>query len=106
MRSNNSLRISILAILGTIAFGTIGYKLIMGWGWFDCFYFTVVTITTIGYGEPAGMTEAGRYFTVVLILLGVGTIGYAPTVAARAVLELELVSTIGKRKMFKDISKL
>src|SRR5215471_13053029 len=106
MRSNNSLRISILAILGTIAFGTIGYKLIMRWEWFDCFYFTVVTITTIGYGEPAGMTETGRYFTVVLILTGVGTIGYALSVAARAVLEFELVSAFGKRKMFKDISKL
>jgi voltage-gated potassium channel len=106
MRSNNSLRISILAILGTIAFGTIGYKLIMGWQWFDCFYFTVVTITTIGYGEPAGMTETGRYFTVVLILTGVGTIGYALSVAGRAVLEFELVSAFGKRKMFKDISKL
>jgi voltage-gated potassium channel len=106
MRSINSLRISILAILGTIAFGTIGYKLVLGWSWFDCFYFTVVTITTIGYGEPAGMTETGRYFTVVLILLGVGTIGYALSVAARSVLEFELVSAFGKRKMFKDISKL
>ena len=78
----------------------------MRWEWFDCFYFTVVTITTIGYGEPAGMTETGRYFTVILILTGVGTIGYALSVAGRAVLEFELVSAFGKRKMFKDISKL
>jgi voltage-gated potassium channel len=106
MQSNNSLRISILAILGTLAFGTVGFRLVLGWHWFDCFYFTVVTITTIGYGEPAGMTTNGRYFTVVLILMGVGTIGYALSVAARSVLEFELVSAFGKRKMFKDISKL
>jgi voltage-gated potassium channel len=89
-----------------IAFGTIGFKLVVGWPWFDCLYFTIVTITTIGYGEPAGMTRHGQYFTVVLILVGVGTIGYALTAAARSVLELELLSAFGRRKMFKDIGKL
>ena len=45
----------VVAIL--IATGTIGYKLILGLPWFDCFYFTLITITTIGFGEPEGMTE-------------------------------------------------
>jgi len=94
----------VVAIL--IATGTIGYKLILGLPWFDCFYFTLITITTIGFGEPDGMTEQARYFTAFLIITGVGSIGYALSVAARAVLEFELIATFGKRRMFKDINKL
>ena len=93
-------------VVALIATGTIGYKLILGLTWFDCFYFTLITITTIGFGEPEGMTESARYFTAFLILTGVSTIGYALSVAARAVLEFELIATFGKRKMFKDINKL
>ena len=106
MTPTKRLQLAAIAVIGVVVFGTVGFKLVMGWPWFDCLYFTIITITTIGYGEPQGMNQDGRYFTVVLILLGVGTIGYALTAAARAVLEFELVSAIGKRKMFKDISKL
>jgi voltage-gated potassium channel len=106
MSPQKRLRYAVIAVLGVIAFGAIGFKIVMDWPWFNCFYFTLVTITTIGYGEPEGMTLAGRYFTVALILVGVGTIGYALTTAARAVLEFELVSAFGRRKMYKDINKL
>src|ERR1044072_9710995 len=103
-RTKFRLAMGVVAIL--IATGTIGYKLILGLPWFDCFYFTLITITTIGFGEPEGMTEPARYFTAFLIITGVSTIGYALSIAARAVLEFELVATFGKRRMFKDISKL
>ncbi len=91
---------------GLIAFGTIGLKLITGHDWFDCFFFTLYTLTTIGYGEMDDMSREAKYFTVVLIILGVSTIGYALSAAAQAVLESELLSAFGKRKMFKDINKL
>jgi voltage-gated potassium channel len=106
MSPRHKLQLALSAIAGLIAFGTIGFKLLIGLPWFDCFYFTLITLTTIGYGEPPGMTEPARYFTAVLILSGVGTIGYALSIAARAVLEFELVATFGKRRMFKDIGKL
>jgi voltage-gated potassium channel len=106
MSPRHKLQLALTAIIGLIAFGTVGIKLLLDLPWFDCFYFTLITLTTIGYGEPPGMTEQARYFTTVLILSGVGTIGYALSIAARAVLEFELVATFGKRRMFKDISKL
>jgi voltage-gated potassium channel len=99
-------QLAIGAVAGLIAFGTIGFKLILGLAWFDSFYFTLITITTIGYSEPAGMSEGARYFTVVIIISGVSTIGYALSVAAQAVVEFELVATFGKRRMYKDIGKL
>jgi voltage-gated potassium channel len=106
MLPRNKFQLALSAIAGLIAFGTIGFKLLIDLSWFDCFYFTLITLTTIGFGEPPGMTEPARYFTAVLILSGVGTIGYALSIAARAVLEFELVATFGKRRMFKDIGKL
>ncbi len=106
MTPKTRLQLSVGAILGLIGFGTVGLKLLLGLPWFDCFYFTLYTVTTIGYGELPGMTDQARWFTVILIVLGVTTIGYALSAAAKAVVESELVSTFGKRKMFKDISKL
>ena len=94
------------AVAGLAAFGTIGLKLLTGHDWFDCFFFTIYTLTTIGYGEMADMGRDAKYFTVVLIILGVSTIGYALSAAAQAVIESELLSAFGKRKMFKDINKL
>jgi voltage-gated potassium channel len=106
MSPKTKFQIAIGAIAGVIAFGTVGLKIILGMGLFDSFYFTLITITSIGYSEPPNMTASARYFTVVLIILGVATLGYALSSAAQAVIESELLSTFGKRRMYKDISKL
>jgi voltage-gated potassium channel len=107
MSPKQKLQIALSAIAGLIAFGTIGFKLIVaGLSWFDSFYFTLITLTTVGYSEPPNTTTGSRYFTAALIMLGVGTLGYALSSAAQAVIESELLSTFGKRKMYKDINKL
>lgn len=107
MSPKKKLQIAFSAIAGLIAFGTLGFKLILPFlSWFDSFYFTLITLTSVGYGEPENTTEGARYFTAVLIILGVGTLGYALSSAAQAVIESELLSTFGKRKMYKDINKL
>lgn len=107
MSPKKKFQLAIAAVAASIAMGTLGLKLILvDISWFDAFYFTLTTITTIGFSEPPGITETARYFMVVLIIGGVTTIGYALSAAAQAVLEFELLSTFGKRRMFKDISKL
>src|SRR6266404_1438208 len=107
MSPKKKFQLALTAILILIASGTVGFKLILpSIAWFDAFYFTLITLTTIGYGEPPGMNHGGRVFAAVLIITGVGTIGYALSVAVQAVVESELLSTFGKRKMYKDINKL
>ncbi len=106
MSPQRKLQMALGAIAGLIAFGTMGYKLILGAPLFECFYFTIITVTTIGYGELLNMTQEARYFTVVLILLSLGTIGYALSAAAQAVVESGLLSTFGRRRMYKDINQL
>ena len=52
--------------------GTIFYSLVEGWSWIDAFYFSVTTLATVGLGDLAPATDAGKLFTIMYILTGVG----------------------------------
>ncbi len=94
------------AIVVILGFGTLGFKLLTEWTWFESFYFTLITITTIGYSEPADLTEHGRYFGTLLIIVGVGTLGYALSAAVQSVVSLEMISSLGKRRLMKELQDL
>jgi voltage-gated potassium channel len=72
-------RLVALLIAAVMVVGTAGYMLIEGWGWFDAFYMTAITITTVGYLEVHPMSTAGRLFTVFVLFTGVGLFFYAFT---------------------------
>jgi len=57
----------LLCVVALIAFGTAGYCIIEGWTISDSFYMTLITISTVGYGETNELTYVGRQFTCVLI---------------------------------------
>ncbi len=57
-----------------IGFGTIMYRVLEKWDWIDCLYFSVVTLTTVGYGDIVPRTTEGKLFTIVYIILGLGII--------------------------------
>ncbi|AXG74685.1 two pore domain potassium channel family protein [Flavobacterium arcticum] len=54
--------------------GTIAYHFIEGWSYIDSLYFSVVTLTTIGFGDFAPQTDSGKLFTVFYIVMGIGVI--------------------------------
>lgn len=64
-------RILLFLFLGLIAAGTGGYVVIEGWSVIDSWYMTVITLSTVGYGEVAELSAAGRIFTCSLITFSV-----------------------------------
>ncbi len=63
--------LSIIAV-ATIATGTIFYHLVEKLGWIDAYYFSVITLSTVGYGDISPQTTVGKLFTTIYILIGVG----------------------------------
>ena len=94
------------AIAATLVGGTIGFMLIGHYAPFDAFYFTLITITTVGYSEIFGLSHAGRVFNSFLILFGVTTMLLAVGGITQTVIELELNQFFGKRRIKKMIDKL
>jgi hypothetical protein len=73
MLSNLKLQVSaaVSALIGMIALGTIVYKFLEGWTWIQSFYFSVVTLSTVGYGDLHPTSDASRLFTALYIISGV-----------------------------------
>lgn len=67
-------RSAILGLAGVVGGGTVFYHFVEDWPWVDSLYFTVVTLTTVGYGDLHPTTALSKLFTVALILVGVGAI--------------------------------
>ncbi len=73
----------VLVVL-TLATGTFFYAWIEGWSLLDAFYFSAITLTTVGYGDLAPVTAAGKLFTVFYIFAGIGIIVSFVDAVARA----------------------
>ncbi len=80
--------------------------LVEGSSIFDSLYMTVITITTVGYGEAIYLSPAGRLFTMFLIIIGVGFVLYVFGQITESVIEGGLKKTFGRVKMEKNLAKL
>lgn len=105
-RSIFQIRYALLALLGAVLFGTIGFKLIEGWSLTDSLYTTVQTLTTVGYGDVAPKSPAGRVFAVFVMLIGAGGVALALSTIVQSVVQSELLSTFGQRRRSRQMSKM
>ena len=96
----------VLPVALTYLAGTIGYELIEGWDFLDAAYMTVITLATIGYGETHPLSNAGRIFTIFLILGGMTTVSYGVLTLTTLVADGELLKAIKRRRMDKAIAQL
>ena len=106
MPTRQKIYFSIAALLTLLTGGSLGYHFIEGWPWFDGLYMTVITLATIGYGEVRTLSNAGRGFTMLLIVFGVAFFGFLLSTLTQALIESEIANTFGRRKVFRDISQL
>jgi hypothetical protein len=98
-----SLRSKILLATGLImipiAIGVLGYILIEEVRFLDALYMTIITVTTIGYGEIFPLSDAGRVFTICLILGNLGIFAYAITLISRFLIEGNFFYQLNQRKL-------
>ncbi len=99
-----ALALSLVALMTVI--GAIGYMLIEHWSVLDAFYMSVITISTVGFGEVKPLSPAGRLFTIGLIVTGVGSAIYLFSVIGELVVEGRLREFLGKSAMNRKIHGL
>jgi len=98
-----------LFIIAVIGAGTALYRIIdPAAGWVNAFYMTIITLTTVGYGEIIDLSGSpvGRLFTALLILVGMGSVFYFLTTATAFILEGHLVHVFRRRQVEKNIASL
>lgn len=78
---------ALFSIVSWIALGTMVYHRLEDWSWGESFYFTVVTLATVGYGDLHPTTQTSRMFTALFILSGVAVVLAALGVVGGAALE-------------------
>lgn len=96
-----------IAVFGVITIGTFGYYFIeSNWTIFDALYMTIITITTVGYGETHELSTPGRIFTILLIILGFGTFAATATYLVKFLIQNELTGVMRLKKMISKIQKM
>ena len=100
----------ILLIFVVILAGSTGYYILFGGQprFLDCVYMTVISLTTVGYGEVIDVSGnvPAQIYTMVLITFGMGILLYGISTLTAAIVEGELTGILRKNKMLKQIQKL
>jgi len=89
-----------------VTIGTVGYFLIEKWPLGDAFYMTIITLSTVGFGEVHPLSRTGQIFTTCLIIFGIGVVAYIVGSVAQFMVEGQLKKILEKRAMQKKIEKI
>jgi len=98
-------RIALAALVLVTVAGTVGY-MVLGFDFLDALYQTVITITTVGYGVAHPLHAGGKVFTIVLILLGVGTALYGFSTILEVLIEGHMRDLVRRRTMERNIARM
>ena len=96
----------VVIFLALLAFGSLGYMWLEGWSWTDSLYMTVITLSTVGFGEVRQLSPTGRIFTGVMIVMGVSATAYTFSTVAEFFVTGEFRRHIRRRRMQNRIRKL
>ena len=98
-------QIGLASLALVVVIGTVGYSL-LGFAPLEAFYETIVTVSTVGYGFPDPIGTGVKIFTIVLILLGVGTALYTFTVTLELLMDGHMRELIRRRRMDRGIGRM
>ena len=97
---------ALILLVIVLCIGVLGYRFISGFSWIDSVYMTVITITTVGFGEIEPLGVSAKIFTIFLILASVVIVGYAISIITEYILSRNNFEDIKKSKMQKKIDSM
>jgi len=100
------LLITSVLYLSLLTLGSSGYLLIEGWPWTDSLYMTVITVSTVGFGEIRPLSPVGRVFTGFMIVMGVTITAYTLSTVVDFIVAGEFRNLLWRRRMQNRIGKL
>jgi voltage-gated potassium channel len=100
------LKVSLFVLSLLVTVGTLGYVGIEGWRFLDAFYMTIITLGTVGFKEVHDLSDAGKLFTIALIIVGVSVIGYIVGSLAQIMFEGQFQRIIGRKKVENRVRAL
>lgn len=95
-----------LVMIIIIFLGTVGFSIVENWNWLDSLYMTLITVTTVGFGEVHPLSENGRIITLLILVGGLITFSVGVSTLTRFVVEKELGGILWRRRMEKDIKNI
>ena len=104
--TQRQIRIAIVAVAIIFAVGVAGFMLFEKFSLLDSIWLTVITLATVGYGDVVALTPAGRVFTIMLILLGLGAVAYGLQATAGFFLSPAVRDLRQRRRMQRHIDAL
>ena len=97
---------SILIFFTVIILGILGFSIIEGWSILDSAYMTIITLSTVGFGETHELTNTGRIFTILLIVFGLGSAASVINSLATILIDNQLNHFFGRRAMNSELKKI
>ena len=86
--------------------GTVGYRYVEGADWWEAFYMTVITITTVGFNEVFPLSMPGQLLTVLLLVSGLGIFFFLASEIGRSVMEAELRHYLGRVRRSRMMERM
>ncbi len=100
------MRFAAIMLALVLSMGTAGYMIVEKWNFLDAFYMTIITISTVGFGEVQPMSGPGRVLTMTILVSGLGVLGYLVGSLTRTLVEGQLLQVMGRKKLERQIKAL
>ena len=92
---------AIILLIALLFVGVVGFRVMTDYSWIDSIYMTVITITTVGFGEVNPLDDESKIFTIFLILTSVVIVGYAIKVITEYIITKNDIEELKQKKMQK-----